>query len=31
MWDDMTVNESLNLVASLKGVNGHSFKVFEFA
>lgn len=29
MWDDMTVDESLNLVASLKGVNGHRRDVFK--
>ena len=29
MWEDMTVNESLNLVASLKGVNGERRDVFK--
>jgi len=29
MWDDMTVEESLNLVASLKGVSGKRREVFK--
>ena len=29
MWEDLTVNESLNLVASLKGVSGKRRRVFK--
>ena len=29
MWEDMTVDESLNLVASLKGVNGERRDKFK--
>lgn len=29
MWEDMTVDESLNLVASLKGVSGERREVFK--
>lgn len=29
MWEDMTVDESLNFVASLKGVSGERREVFK--